>query len=298
MMIQSYQTYSGTRPLEDNGSKVSYNSLTYSDSSVEGNDCPTTFSAESLRLNGHIPPKRRLPDGSRGGFWLFPQQQQPRQKRHSIGGFDHHWIYQPRIRIWFLLSVALSIATILVLTSGALDSEWLENFWELGLSGARAQGMADASIFNNVISHGIDLDKIVTKTPPEGCETTIILMRHCEKGDLRSHCNFNGSERSAYLATLFGHGNERWPAPSRIYALKTGGRGHKKKKLNFREVETVHYISEKLGVHVDQRFKTSDEKKMVREILTSVLNGEQCGEVTLISWKHSHIQKLAQLFGK
>jgi hypothetical protein len=43
------------------------------------------------------------------------------------------------------------------------------------------------------------------ETVPEGCESTIMLIRHCEKGNFKSHCNYVGHEQSVYLAGRFGN---------------------------------------------------------------------------------------------
>jgi hypothetical protein len=205
--------------------------------------------------------------------------------------------------------VVLALLTVLLLTSGVLDSEWMENIWDMGVKGAMAQGLADAALIKttNINSDGSAVilgtskkkEKLPVKSvPPSGCETTIMLMRHCEKGNLKSHCNYHGFERAAFLATQFGDGDERWPAPSEIYALKAHGRGNKHHHLNYREVETVQYMANKLGLTVNQDYKTSHDQKLARKILTSILNGEQCGKFTVVSWKHSDIPRLAQLLGK
>lgn len=89
--------------------------------------------------------------------------------------------------------------------------------------------------------------------PPEGCEATVVLVRHCEKGAIREHCAHIGYERSVYLSTLFGDSDtSRWPAPSYIFAEGPGHRNNPK-KMNFREVETVGPLSKKIGVEVDDR---------------------------------------------
>lgn len=89
--------------------------------------------------------------------------------------------------------------------------------------------------------------------PPEGCESTVLIVRHCEKGSVREHCAHVGFERAVYLATQFGsHPHERWPSPSYIFAEGPGERRNTK-KMNFREIETVGPLSEKVGVKVDDR---------------------------------------------
>jgi hypothetical protein len=131
----------------------------------------------------------------------------------------------------------------------------------------QAQSLADASRltflsasdFEELTSHKV-LRQIETKgstahymePPADGCEATVVILRHCEKGDIREHCDYMGYERSVYLATIFGDNQERWPAPSYIFAEGPGQR-HNKKKMNFREIETVGPLSEKVGVLVDDR---------------------------------------------
>lgn len=269
--IPSYQDAAPFAYPEDEHTRISYDSLAYSETEIG-----TTISDESRRLNGY--PVTR-----------------------------EHWLQQPRIKVWLAISVTLAILTVFLLTSGALDSEWMDNMWQIGLKGALAQGMADASLIKTTIrgsNPAVYLGNSkkeeqleLTDSPPDGCETTIMLLRHCEKGNLKSHCNYAGFERAAFLATLFGNGKERWPAPHSIYALKTGGRGLKNQKVNYREVETVEYIAEKHGLDIDESYKTSDDKRLVKDLLTSILNGEQCGKFTLISWKHSDLPKLAHLLG-
>lgn len=86
---------------------------------------------------------------------------------------------------------------------------------------------------------------------PDGCEATVMIVRHCEKGDIREHCDYLGFERSVYLAKQFGNSHEeRWPAPSFIFAMSPGGR-HNKHKMNYREIETVGPLAEKTGITVD-----------------------------------------------
>lgn len=308
-MAQSYQNTSPTKFIypEDDATRLSYDSLAYSDITGEPR-AKTSMSTESLRLNGYHQPQPRplIPPSYVDGNKSRKNRNyyQPTETSHLMEEAPE-WFQQPRVRTCFFLSVFLSLSTVLVLTSGILDTEWIENLYLMGIRGMRAQGVADASLIKTRI-HGPALHLgdsrhaehlQLTGEPEEGCESTIMLIRHCEKGDIRSYCNYPGYERSAYLASQFGDGDERWPAPSQIYALKAGGRGSRGKRFNFREIETVQFLAEKLKVDVDESYETSDRRKLVRTLLESTLNGDQCGKLTLISWKHSDIPKVAHLLG-
>ena len=133
-------------------------------------------------------------------------------------------------------------------------------------------------------------------TAPEGCEATIIILRHCEKGHIREHCDFVGYERSVFLSTLFGQGNERWPAPSYIFALGPGNRRNHQ-RMNFREIETVGPLSQKTGVLVDDSFTIKHTKYLAQTLLAILQSGDMCGKVAVISWKHSDIGPLAHELG-
>jgi hypothetical protein len=221
------------------------------------------------------------------------------------------------VRVLFLVAVAVAIGNTLRLflrMSKQRDypSDFLDTVWELGWSGMQAQRLADDSFASmqqqvllppppTMLGSSINSKKHMhhhnaSAVVPDGCETTVMLIRHCEKGNLRSHCNYNGYERAVYLSTLFGNEKgERWPAPSTpIYALKTGRKhGH----INHREVETVQFIGSKLDVSVDQSYGTHETNHLSETILHAIGNGEKCGKVTLVSWKHSDLPRLAHHLG-
>lgn len=141
--------------------------------------------------------------------------------------------------------------------------------WWNGLSRLRsAQHLADMNRLSFLASGGSHHhhrhDKLVTEIkdhngakhymePMDGCEATVVIVRHCEKGNIREHCAYVGFERSVYLATLFGDkDHERWPAPSYIFAQGPGQRRNER-KMNFREIETVGPVAQKAGVKIDDR---------------------------------------------
>uniref|UniRef100_A0A7S2HMT5 Uncharacterized protein n=1 Tax=Helicotheca tamesis TaxID=374047 RepID=A0A7S2HMT5_9STRA len=139
-------------------------------------------------------------------------------------------------------------------------------------------------------------ETIKIKAPP-GCEGTVIIIRHCEKGVIREHCEYLGYERAAYLATQFGDSEEdRWPSPSYIFSLNPGGRHHKKKS-NVREIETIQPIADKFNLTANISYKQNQGKLLAHEVMTLIKSGELCGKTALISWKHSAIPHLTTKLG-
>lgn len=132
--------------------------------------------------------------------------------------------------------------------------------------------------------------------PPEGCEATVLLLRHCEKNDIREHCDLIGYERSVYLASLFGDGDERWPTPSFLYAEGPGARSNPH-KLNFREIETIGPLAHKTGVTVSSVYTSKTVNHLANELLTLLQSGALCGKLAVVVWKHSQIGHLAHHLG-
>ena len=166
---------------------------------------------------------------------------------------------------------------------------------------SRAMFLTDAHKFYKKAYHRIENKKFDYRHEDAGlkenCESTVLIVRHCEKGKVREHCDYLGFERSVYLATLFGDNySQRWPAPSYIYALSPDGRKNKE-KLNFREVETVGALAEKVNVTIDTRYNVNEVNDLSEDILALLKSGELCGKLTLISWKHSNIGHLANHLG-
>ena len=138
-------------------------------------------------------------------------------------------------------------------------------------------------------------DDTIQVSAPDGCEGTVMLLRHCEKGSIREHCNYQGYERSVYLASLFGDdASARWPTPSFIFAEAPGGRRNRDKK-NFREIETIMPLAEKFNMssQVDTSYTASDSHALARRIHGLFRDGKMCGKLAVVSWKHSKIPTLA-----
>lgn len=147
--------------------------------------------------------------------------------------------------------------------------------------------------------HQALLGKSATETNdlPVGCHATTVIVRHCEKGDIREHCSALGFQRADYLASLFGNDDTyRWPAPSFIFALSPGDRNNENVH-NYREVETVTPLSKKIGVSIDDSFGLDQSQDLAERILGMLTDGQLCNKVALVAWKHSEIPHLSNLLG-
>ena len=130
----------------------------------------------------------------------------------------------------------------------------------------------------------------------DGCEGTVVIVRHCEKSNIREHCSYMGYERSVFLATLFGDKEERWPKPSYIYAERPGGRSNPDKH-NYREIETLLPLADKVKLTIDASYSTESTSDLAKVILGKLASGEMCGKVAVVAWKHTTIATLANKLG-
>lgn len=129
-----------------------------------------------------------------------------------------------------------------------------------------------------------------------GCETTVLIIRHCEKegplvfdDDGNQHCSYVGFERSRYLATLFG---SRWPVPSQLYALSPKRHNHE----NYREVETLVPLAKKTGLKIHSNYTEKHHPEaLADELFAQLRSGDLCGKLIVVSWKHSLIAELARV---
>lgn len=130
---------------------------------------------------------------------------------------------------------------------------------------------------------------------PVGCEATILLIRHCEKESEYEHCNYVGYERAAFLPTLFGDGDERWPTPNYVFALNPGDRGTTWKK-NFREIELILPLAEKANVTINAAYGVDDASHLARHYHEMLKSGEACGKLAVVSWKHEGKQMCINVY--
>jgi hypothetical protein len=211
-----------------------------------------------------------------------------------------------------MLGASACLCGMMILIATNMDSEMYDKFQALGFSVShmRAQLTADKVHLNTpLLSRGSSFtgSKKQKKQQdheqqhphaPEGCEGTVLLIRHCEKLNLKSHCDYVGFERSVFLATLFGHTvKDRWPAPSTLYALRPGHR-HNPHKMNYRELETVDAIADKFELQVNDDYSTHATGQLARDVLETVKQGDICGKLVVVSWKHSDLPNLARKLGK
>mmetsp|Transcript_24034 Transcript_24034/g.36647 ORF Transcript_24034/g.36647 Transcript_24034/m.36647 type:complete len:367 (-) Transcript_24034:76-1176(-) len=133
------------------------------------------------------------------------------------------------------------------------------------------------------------------RPPPEGCEVTIIIIRHCEGGPAREHCGYMGYQRSEYFATLFGEGG-KYPEPSYIFALNAGER-HNPIVRNWREIETVQPLADKINATIDTEYVFPKKRELVDHIYSLLQSTTTCGKIAVVSWKHHDIPKFSHSLG-
>ncbi|KAG7347414.1 hypothetical protein IV203_016119 [Nitzschia inconspicua] len=130
-----------------------------------------------------------------------------------------------------------------------------------------------------------------------GCETTILLMRHCEKNgdgtiddDGNEHCDYVGHERANWLPSLFGS-NARWPTPSYLYALSPIRQSHS----TYREVETLQPLSVTLGLPIRADYGTNNG--IIHDLFHVMSSGQACSKLIVVNWRHHMIPNLARKLG-
>lgn len=172
-----------------------------------------------------------------------------------------------------------------------IQAEHSKPYWKDKHS--KHQQMADRAIERlNNMTH---FSKIEIAKP---CETTILMVRHCEDlgGQTRyypddtKHCSYLGFERSFYFATLFGSNNDnaRWPLPSLLYGVRKGA--------NVREYETLQPLSVKANLTIAM-IEFPGTTEVSTRLLQDIASGHLCHQVVVIAWKHTFMQDLAASLG-
>ena len=140
-----------------------------------------------------------------------------------------------------------------------------------------------------------DEEESPIRPPPEGCEVTILIIRHCEGGPAREHCGYMGYQRSEYFATLFGEGG-KYPEPSFIFALNAGER-HNPIVRNWREIETVQPLADKINATIDTKYVFPKKKELTDHIYSLLQSSTTCGKIAVVSWKHHDIPNFSHSLG-
>jgi uncharacterized membrane protein len=155
------------------------------------------------------------------------------------------------------------------------------------------------------------LNESIKTVPKDECKVTVLITRHCndygvyamedaDSGD--KHCSFVGYERTEYFAEKFeshkAQTNEqvhrRWPLPSALYALlpeqatQIGG-------INYRQIEMLLPLAKRTHVSIQvvgtpEQVAESIHKKLQQD-------GDICGQVMVIAWKHRFIPNVAAALG-
>jgi hypothetical protein len=166
------------------------------------------------------------------------------------------------------------------------------------------------------------LNEKITKAH-RGCESTVLLIRHCEKfgpdtvsreeedeyipeedrlaeeEEKVDHCSYLGMERAHFFASLFGSTTSssnstqpppRYPLPTELYALSKDRGNHN----NWREMETLEPVASKASIPIDMRFGHADRDALANDVFERLANGDMCGKLAVISWKHSFLPALAR----
>jgi hypothetical protein len=185
--------------------------------------------------------------------------------------------------------IALTVCSVLLALVGAI-AVWSSHLSPQRLDQAtRTAAAALAALNKNQRGQARSIDA--------GCETTVMILRHCEKfgpyvkdDEGNFHCSYLGFERAKFIATLFGNTPlERWPAPAHLFALSPDRDGH----WNFREWETLHPTAQKVGVAID----VAGRDGLASEIFDLLQSGSMCGQLAVISWSHEFIPELAMSLG-
>jgi hypothetical protein len=135
------------------------------------------------------------------------------------------------------------------------------------------------------------------KNVTAGCETTILLMRHCEKTgdgtvdhDGNEHCDYVGHERAHWIPSLFGS-YARWPSPSYLYALSPQRGSH----ITYREVETLQPLANKFGLPIQADYGTNND--VIQDLFRIMSTGHACSKLIVVNWRHHMMPNLARKLG-
>lgn len=155
------------------------------------------------------------------------------------------------------------------------------------------------------------LNKNVALEPKDECKVTVLIIRHCndygiyavddgDSGD--KHCSFVGYERTEYFAQKFeSHSaqkqddvHRRWPMPSALYALLPE-QGTQNGGINYRQIEMLLPLAKRTHVTIQVVANPEQVANSIHEKLQQ--DGDICGQIMVIAWKHRFIPDVAGALG-
>lgn len=186
--------------------------------------------------------------------------------------------------------LALGAVVIYDSTAGAFETREIESYDETANS--------QLDLLNSMYDEVTEMES--------GCETTLLLLRHCDKDNdwpghhgRKNYCSWVGRERSYHFASLFDPKNpqQRWPRPAKIFALteerdtRLDDDDDVDSKSHYREIETVMPLAHMFNMEID--VYDIDDKELARDYFELLQGGSMCGKATVVSWKHELIPDLA-----
>ena len=227
---------------------------------------------------------------------LWPSSRGPGSTEVEVIGMERRANFWPTTLTITMVLLVLATGANLVYDDLVRDPEKLESRLVKSYERIANQSM---ELLNELSNHDND-----TVNPVVGCESTVLIIRHCEDlgGHVRyedgsSHCSYLGFQRSLYLATLFGNETNstattaRWPLPAKLYGLWNQDGSNK------RQYEVLRPLSDKTGIPIKMfTFETAAEdlRDAVFELLRT---GQFCNHVAVVAWKHKFIRPLAATLG-
>lgn len=251
---------------------------------------PTMKAAQEVSLDGRYPSETSSlwPTAGHG----------PGSVEADVIGMERHSDRCTTILTYTMLALVVATGANLVYDDYIRNPDRVEGRLVKSYEQVANQSM---TLLNDLSNHDKD-----TINPVVGCESTVLIVRHCEDlgGHVRyedgsSHCSYLGFQRSLYLATLFGNETShqrkattaRWPLPTKLYGLWN------QDGTNKRQYELLKPLSDKTGVPIQMLdFETAAED--LRDALFQLLRtGQFCDQVAVVAWKHKFIRPLAATLG-
>ena len=118
----------------------------------------------------------------------------------------------------------------------------------------------------------------------------ILLLRHGEKPDSGDELSPKGWERAKALPALLAREEfAKYGPPVALFGMSpTKHRGA------VRAIQTLKYLSEHLGVPIDQRFRRGEEKKLAHSLME---DPRYEGKLVVVCWEHRELSDILRALG-